>query len=130
MNYDIDVEVGQSSYWSETTTIQTMDNLYQNKIITDPILYLEAIPDKIIPNKQRIIDAIKSQQETQQEQLQAMQQAAQMQAQAQAPVPDGQDNRSKATAADNEALQEVYQKSKEYYDPTLDGSGLAEVKQS
>lgn len=130
VNYDIDVEVGQSSYWSETTTIQTMDNLYQNKIITDPILYLEAIPDKIIPNKQRIIDAIKSQQETQQEQLQAMQQAAQMQAQAQAPVPDGQDNRSKATAADNEALQEVYQKSKEYYDPTLDGSGLAEVKQS
>ncbi len=77
-NYKMDVEIGQSTYWSETTQIQTMDNLFSKGIITDAITYLESIPDKYIPNKSKIIDDIKQKQAEQEQLAQLQQQAAQM----------------------------------------------------
>ncbi|MCH4182990.1 MAG: hypothetical protein LKF48_07530 [Prevotella sp.] len=74
-NYKMNVEIGQSTYWSETTQIQTMDNLFTKGIITDAVTYLESIPDKYIPNKSKIIDEIKQKQE-QQEQLSNLQNIA------------------------------------------------------
>jgi hypothetical protein len=118
MNYDIDVEIGASSYWSETTQVQTMDSLFEKRIITNPVTYLEGIPDKYIPNKRKIIEEIKAQQE-------AMQLAQAMTAQ---PIPsnpadpnvtvgmqDGMDNRAPISEAGNQQLQDVYASSKEFY---------------
>lgn len=75
MNYSLDVSIGQSTYWNETTQIQTMDNLFSKGIITDPVIYLEGIPDKYVPNKAKIIEAIKEAQQQQEmlAQMQAMQ---------------------------------------------------------
>ena len=53
------VEIGGSSYWSELTQVQTLDNLMQMQIIPDALTYLEAVPDGYIKNKQKIIDRIK-----------------------------------------------------------------------
>ena len=61
------VDIGEASYWSELTQLQTMDSLFQKGLITDALLYLDSIPDKSIPNKQKIIDALKEQQEMQQQ---------------------------------------------------------------
>lgn len=72
MNYQLDVSIGQSTYWNETTQIQTMDNLFTKGIITDPVIYLEGIPDKYVPNKAKIIEKIKEAQ-AQQEMLAQMQ---------------------------------------------------------
>ena len=118
MNYDIDVEIGASSYWSETTQVQTMDSLFEKGIITNPVTYLEGIPDKYIPNKRKIIEEIKAEQE-------AMQMAQAMMAQ---PIPgnpadpnvtvgmqDGEDNRAPVNEAGNQQLQDVYAASKEFY---------------
>jgi hypothetical protein len=57
-NYEMKVEVGQSSYWSELTQIQTLDNLFAKGIIQTED-YLEAIPDKYISGKARILKKLK-----------------------------------------------------------------------
>jgi hypothetical protein len=57
-NYEMKVEIGQSSYWSELTQIQTLDNLFAKGIIQTED-YLEAIPDKYISGKARILKKLK-----------------------------------------------------------------------
>ena len=59
------VDIGGSSYWSELTQIQTLDNLMQTGIIPDALTYFEAIPDGFIKNKSEISEAIKEKQEEQ-----------------------------------------------------------------
>ena len=120
MNYEVNVEIGQSSYWSEQTQVQTMDNLFDKGIITNPITYLEGIPDKYIPNKQKIMEEIKQQQEQILAQ-QRLEQEAQQQPQGTwdpnltAGMQDGEDNRAPVQFAGNEQLQDVYAQSKEFY---------------
>lgn len=58
VSYKLNVEIGTAAYWSELTQIQTMDNLYQNGVIPDPVTYLEALPDGYIKDRQKIIDRI------------------------------------------------------------------------
>ena len=67
------VDIGGSSYWSELTQIQTLDNLMQMGIIPDALTYLEAIPDGFIKNKSEISEAVKEKQE-EQKMMQAAQQ--------------------------------------------------------
>lgn len=62
INYDTNVDVGASSYWSELMQVQTMDNLFAKGIITNAVLYLESIPSKYLKNKDKIIAAVKEQQ--------------------------------------------------------------------
>lgn len=57
-HHKVKVEIGGSSYWSELTQVQTLDNLMDRQIIPDPILYLESIPDGYIKNKQKLIESI------------------------------------------------------------------------
>ena len=114
MNYDIDVEIGASTYWSETAQVQTMDSLFEKGILTNPVTYLEGIPDKYIPNKRKIIEELKE----------AQQMQAQMMAQ---PIPtendptvtvgmqDGEDNRAPVSQAANQQLQDTYAAAKEFY---------------
>ncbi len=53
------LDVGASSFWSEITAIQTLDNLLaKNKISLDE--YLERIPEGYIAQKQELIEKIRS----------------------------------------------------------------------
>lgn len=60
ISYDINVDVGPSAYWSEQAQMQTLDNLFAAGVITDAELYLEAIPDKYVPNKAELIQSIRA----------------------------------------------------------------------
>jgi len=52
------VDVGATTYYSEIAMVQTLDNLRRDGTL-EVIDYLERIPDKLIPRKQELIDAIK-----------------------------------------------------------------------
>lgn len=58
-NYNMKVDIGQSSYWSELTQIQTADNLLAKGIIPDAETYLESIPEKFLHNKSKIVGKIR-----------------------------------------------------------------------
>lgn len=60
---ELNVEVGSSAYWSETMQTTTNDNLLANGIITDPVLYVENIPDSQIRGKSRLLRALREQKE-------------------------------------------------------------------
>lgn len=52
------LDVGASAYWSEITTVQTLDNLLmQGKI--ELVDYLERIPEGYVSKKQELIDKLK-----------------------------------------------------------------------
>lgn len=55
------VDIGASAYWSEIAQAQTADSMLVNGIFTDPIMYLEAIPDHVIKNKNKIIAKLRAQ---------------------------------------------------------------------
>ena len=66
--YDIDdmelqIDVGEAAYWSELKQMQTLDNLYANGIITDPLLYIDGIPGKYLRNKGKIIEKLQQMQQ-------------------------------------------------------------------
>lgn len=48
-------DVGASSYWSEMASMQTLDNLLINKLIT-PKQYIERLPNGYITKKQELLD--------------------------------------------------------------------------
>ena len=79
----IKIDVGPSSYWSEITAMQTLDNLLQNDKITF-IQYLDRVPNGIIPKKQELLDELKEQMQMQ-EQMMAEQQMQEQQMQEQQP---------------------------------------------
>ena len=54
----VKIDVGPSSYWSEITAIQTLDNLLNGAKI-DFIQYLERLPDGVIPKKDDLIMEVK-----------------------------------------------------------------------
>lgn len=55
------LDVGASAYWSEITTVQTLDNLLmQGKI--ELVDYLERIPEGYVSKKQELIDKLKGMQ--------------------------------------------------------------------
>ncbi len=53
------VDVGASSYWSEISALNTLDKLLQLGNITT-VQYLERIPDGLIPEKERLIEEIRT----------------------------------------------------------------------
>ncbi|WP_101908868.1 hypothetical protein [Marasmitruncus massiliensis] len=61
LNVKLNVDVGASAYWSEIMQVQTIDNLYKQHVINDPITYLESIPDGYIFNKSKLIERVKEQ---------------------------------------------------------------------
>ncbi len=60
---ELNVEVGSSAYWAETMQTVTNDNLLERGIITDPVLYVENIPDSQIRGKTRLLRALREQRE-------------------------------------------------------------------
>ena len=58
LNFNLTVEIGQATYWSELVQVQTLDNMLSQQII-DTEMYLEFLPDGYIPNRDEIIKEIK-----------------------------------------------------------------------
>lgn len=60
LDYDKDysVDIGASAYFSETAQIETMNNLFAAGVIKDAKLLVESMPDKILPNKNKILQSI------------------------------------------------------------------------
>lgn len=55
---DLKLDVGASSYWSETASVQTMENLLmQGKVST--VQFLERLPAGYVPKLQELIDDLK-----------------------------------------------------------------------
>lgn len=81
---NVQVDVGAGTYFSEVAQVQTLDNMFERGLVTDPVLYLENIPDSYVRNKNQLLAAIKRQQAEAAAQQQAMM-AAQM-----AGVPGGE----------------------------------------
>lgn len=59
----LNVEVGAASYWSETMQTVTNDHLLESGVITDPLLYLENIPDSQVRGKHGLVRALREQKE-------------------------------------------------------------------
>lgn len=68
------VDIGASAYWSEIAQAQTADGLLINGVFTDPVMYLEALPDHVVKNKNKLIAKLRAQQK-----MSAMLQQAPMQ---------------------------------------------------
>jgi hypothetical protein len=66
--FNLKIDVGASTQWSEVASIQTMDNLLNQKLIAFK-QYLERIYNGLIPDKEGLIDEIEQQE--QQGQMQA-----------------------------------------------------------
>ena len=60
------VEVGASTHWSELLQIETLNAMWEMGIIKNPVQYLERLPNNLIPNKDKLIDDLKSEDEKQQ----------------------------------------------------------------
>ena len=56
--YDCRIDVGASSYWSEISSLNTLDNLLARGHIS-PVQYLERIPANLIPKKEELIEELR-----------------------------------------------------------------------
>lgn len=56
--FDVRIDVGGSSYWSEITEVQTLDNLFMKEMITAEE-YIEAMPISLLPSKNTLLAKIK-----------------------------------------------------------------------
>lgn len=57
---EVNVEVGESSYWSELTTIQTADNFFAKGLFSDFADYVETLPERFVPGgKKRMLDKLR-----------------------------------------------------------------------
>lgn len=63
VQFAVKQDVGASSYWSEMASMQTLDNLLMNKLIT-PKQYIERLPNGYITKKQELLDDFAAQMAT------------------------------------------------------------------
>ena len=76
INYQLRVDIGNGSQFSETAQMTTLNNLFSGQVI-DGMTLVENTPQKLLTNKNKILEKLKEQQEA----------MAQVQAQAQAMPP-------------------------------------------
>lgn len=58
ISFNLKLEAGASSYYSEIAAMQTLDNLLMNKHIS-PVQYLERVPDGYVPGRRKLISELK-----------------------------------------------------------------------
>ncbi len=77
-SFDLKIDVGGSSYWAETTEVQTLDNLF-NKEMIDGIGYVDAMPSNAMPHKAKLLETLRKKEEEQKmlQQQQMVQQSIQ-----------------------------------------------------
>ena len=56
---NVSVDAGATTYYSEIAMVQTLDNLRRDGTL-DIIAYLERIPEKLIPQKEKLIEDLKN----------------------------------------------------------------------
>lgn len=62
-SFNLKVNVGSATYWSQLMQVQTMDAFFQNGIIDDALLYLEHIPDEYVSGKEQLIKELRERRE-------------------------------------------------------------------
>ena len=62
-SFNIKVNIGAATYWSQLMQVQTMDAFFQSGIIDDALLYLEHIPDNYISGKEELIRELEKRRE-------------------------------------------------------------------
>ena len=67
--FSLNINVGDATYWSEITAIQTADALFSKGIITDAVTYLESLPKGYVHNLSGIIKQLKEDKQKQEEAL-------------------------------------------------------------
>ena len=60
----LQVDVGAASYWSETMQTMTNDHLLESGVISDPLVYLENVPDYQVRGKHDLLHALRVQRQT------------------------------------------------------------------
>ena len=80
INYELNVDIGTGAQFSEIAQIQTLDKLFQSQII-DARTYIDAIPSKYVPIKNKILSQMDEQEQEAQQMMnpQAMEVANQIQ---------------------------------------------------
>lgn len=73
--FNMKVDIGQASYWSEITQIRTLDNFLQNEII-DAMTYIELLPNGVVIGRDIIKEAMRAKIAVLQQQAQQMRQGA------------------------------------------------------
>ena len=58
-SFDIKINIGSASYWSQLIQVQTMDSFLKNGIIEDAIVYLEHIPEGYVSRKNELINDLR-----------------------------------------------------------------------
>ena len=53
--FEIKVNIGSATYWSQLMQVQTMDAFFKNGIIDDAIVYLEHIPEEYVSGKNELL---------------------------------------------------------------------------
>lgn len=69
---NVRVNVGATTYFSEIAMVQTLDNLRRDGVM-DMIQYLERVPDRLIPQRDKLIDELKAKAQQQERDLAAQQ---------------------------------------------------------
>lgn len=59
-SFDIKVNIGSASYWSQLMQVQTMDSFFKNGIIDDALIYLEHVPEGYVSGKEELIRDLKA----------------------------------------------------------------------
>lgn len=93
MDLKTSIDVGETSYYSEISAVQTLDNLLQQDRI-EFIDYLERIPNELIPKKAELLTKLKEQIQMQQD-MQAQQDQYEQMAQFLESLPPEQQERLK-----------------------------------
>ena len=57
--FNIKINIGSASYWSQLMQVQTMDSFFKNGIIDDAIVYLEHIPEGYVSGKNELINSLR-----------------------------------------------------------------------
>ena len=63
LNMSIEQEAGASSYWSEMASMQTLDNMLMNKMIS-PEQYIEPLPEGYINKRQELLEELRAERNT------------------------------------------------------------------
>lgn len=69
VDFDLKIDVGPSSQFSESLAMATLDKLYDNQAI-DTNMYIELAPENVIPFKQKLKNLLKEKAEREQQLLQ------------------------------------------------------------
>ena len=63
INYTLSIDVGSSSPYDETARLQTLSNLWDRQILQEAEVFVNAIPNKLLPDKEEVLKAIRGRNE-------------------------------------------------------------------